>query len=326
MAGDGAATGASDEVRAQAIAWLVRLRGEPNDADAANFEQWYAADPRHAEAYDALLDSWEETARIARMPSAQRGRPGGAAWPMRAAAAAAAAVLLLVLTGSVILAHLSRREPAPSSRVASRVGEIRAVALEDGSQVTLDTDSAVEVRFDDGRRGLRLTKGRARFTVAQEAARPFVVGAGASEVVAHGTVFDVELRASQVCVALYQGRVEVRRSAGAAAASTVLAPGQQLVVDGRGVDPVPTAADPRAARWPSGMLSFENAPLADVVASANRYSRTQIVIRDPVLGGRRFTGTLRVGEPAQLAAMLGAMFGVRVGSDRAGNLILGSEK
>lgn len=315
--------GAPEAVREQAIAWLARLRAGPSDRDIADFEIWYAADPQHADTYDALLDSWDDTALVSRTPLAQQRRLA-ASPSRRKAAAAVAAVLLLLVAGSLVLTGTVRRDVAHQSMLASRVGEIRTFTLEDGSRVTLDTNSVVQVHFDGGQRHLQLERGRARFEVAHDTRRPFVVAAGSGEVVAHGTVFDVDLRESRTLVVLLQGSVEVRRPAavGMPATSTMLRPGQQFALIGRQAPAAPVAIKVPETRWPSGMLSFEDAPLADVVASANRYSQTQIVLRDPMGGERRFTGTFKAGEPAQLAEMIGLMFDLSIERDEADNLVL----
>jgi len=319
--------GAPEAAREQAIAWLARLRAGPSDRDIADFETWYAADPLHADTYDALLDSWDDTALASRTPLAQQ--PRLAVSPSRwKAAAAVAAVLLLLVAGSLVLTGTVRRDVAPQSMLASRVGEIRTFTLEDGSRVTLDTNSVVRVRFDGEQRRLQLERGRARFEVAHDTRRPFVVATGSGEVVAHGTVFDVDLRQSKTLVMLLQGSVEVRRPAGAGmpTTSTMLRPGQQLALSGGRATAAPIAIKVPETRWPSGMLSFEDAPLADVVASANRYSQTQIVLRDPAGGERRFTGTFKAGEPAQLAEMIGSMFDLSVERDQRDNLVLAPGK
>ncbi len=316
-----------DPVREQAIAWLARLRGAPSERDRAAFEDWYAADPVHADTYDSVLDSWEETARAAQTPAAQPARrPARRDWVK--AAVAAAAVLLVLIAGSIVLTGGARLETSEGQLLASRVGEIRTVTLEDGSRVTLDTSSAIRVAFDDGERAVLLDHGRARFDVAHDAQRRFIVRAGTREVVAHGTVFDVARGGSTVTVSLLQGAVEVREgpSAGSSPRSIMLRPGQQLALRGEAVAAPPTAVPAIETRWPSGTLSFEDAALAEVVASANRYSATQIIVRDPAARARRFTGTFKAGDQAQLAEMIGSMFALDVAQDDARNLVIAARE
>jgi transmembrane sensor len=323
-----AASSAPEAAREQAIAWLARLRSGATDEDRADFESWYIADPQHAEAYEAVLKTWDETALASRTPAAMN-RHAGRRHSLVKAAGVAAAVLLLLVAGSLALTRNVWRGPAPETLLASRIGQIRTIVLDDGSRVTLDTDSVVQVNFDNDQRRLRLERGRARFEVAHDAQRPFIVTAGMSEVVAQGTVFDIDLRQPQALVSLLQGSVEVRATSKAPdvrRTSTILRPGQQLALGGTAAMAQPAAIRSSETRWPTGMLSFEDARLAEVVASANRYSQTRIVIGDPAAEDRRFTGTFKAGDPKQLADMIGSMFDLRVERDPDDNLVVASRK
>ncbi len=93
--------------------------------------------------------------------------------------------------------------------------------LPDGSRMTLDTDSEVDIAFAPERRNLRLVKGRAFFDVAHDAQRPFAVVADGREVEALGTRFDVRMDPGQVRVVLVEGRVSVK-SANHASPTTLL--------------------------------------------------------------------------------------------------------
>ena len=71
-------------LKQEASAWLARLRaGGRQDQEA--FEDWYAADPDHADAYDRLLDSWQAMNEL----SGSRAAPVGALDWRRPAAIAA---------------------------------------------------------------------------------------------------------------------------------------------------------------------------------------------------------------------------------------------
>jgi ferric-dicitrate binding protein FerR (iron transport regulator) len=92
--------------------------------------------------------------------------------PARLAFAASAALLLLST-----VALLGRSDwmasPAQAEMLAftTQVGEIRAVALADGSRITLDTRTSVRVAFSQGMRRFILDDGRARLLAAADVRR-----------------------------------------------------------------------------------------------------------------------------------------------------------
>jgi transmembrane sensor len=315
-----------EEVRQEAIAWLARLRAPEGGADHQAFEDWYAADPRHADTYDDVLKNWEAMAVAGQMPAAQeRGKPArhltSRFMALTAVAAAVAAGLLLV-PGSRVNLPGSSGSDAPT-HLASHVGEIRSLRLSDGSEVTLDTDSQLTILYADNERRLRLDSGRARFRVAHGDPRAFLVEAESTEVVAHGTVFDVDVAGSKVAVSLLEGLVEVRPKSASVpsrpSASTILKPGQHLLV---AQDHVPQPLKAEEPRWTSGMLSFEDAELGTVVASANRYSEVKILLADPAIGRLRFSGTFDPREPIAFAQSLASMFNLRLDRDADGMIHL----
>ena len=95
------------------------------------------------------------------------------------------------------------------------VGEQRVIQLADGSNVSLDTDSRIRVRFAGAERRLELERGQALFDVADDG-RPFVVVAGDTSITAVGTVFDVRRHSDGVKVTLVSGVVDVAGKTAAA--------------------------------------------------------------------------------------------------------------
>jgi transmembrane sensor len=318
-------------VRAEAIAWLTRLRSPDGAEDHETFQDWYAADPRHADIYDDVLGTWDSTALAARTPAGEMPRrldsKPDTRPRLRMAVAAVAALVLVVLSG-VGLQRFGAFGPGRTdpAEVASRLGEIRTVTLTDGTRVTLDTNSALAIAYTAGERRLTLEHGRARFDVAHDPARPFVVTAGGGMIIAHGTLFDVDLQQHRVTVSLLRGSVEVRNEAagqvGTARTGRLLKPGQRLELEQRTPTGSPVALRASETRWPSGMLSFEDAPLAEVVAAANRYNSVQIILADPAVEALRFTGTFAARDAQGLARMLSATFNLDLSHDDHGNLIL----
>ena len=297
-------------VRQEALAWLSRLRSSSNERDHAAFESWYCAEPLHADIYDDVLATWEKTVLA--------GQTAAAGWqqPQRSklsyALAAAAAIVLVVATSLVLIQTQGPSASGKPEAIAARIGEIRTIALADGSRITLDSGSSVEVAYTNETRRVTLERGRARFEVADDADRPFVVAARDRSVIAHGTVFDVSLLNDRLTVSLLEGSIEIVDGSAserkARPSGTFLAPGQRMTLRGNEPMPPPLFFEPSHERWPSGMISFEDAPLRDVIEEANRYSVVQIRLADASAGQLRFTGSVRAGDPGELAEMLSAMF------------------
>src|SRR5205823_10321982 len=91
----------------------------------------------------------------------------------------------------------------------TRHGEQLSRRLPDNSVLHLNTDSAVTIRFGKTERLVTLMSGQADFEVAHDPERAFRVFAGAAEVVAIGTKFDVRLEHDATVVTVVEGRVAV---------------------------------------------------------------------------------------------------------------------
>ena len=70
------------------------------------------------------------------------------------------------------------------------------------------------------------------------------------------------------------------------------------------------------------MLQFDDTPLAEAVAAANRHSRTQIILADPAIGELKITGAFRAGDAGALADSLAAAFSLRLERGSGGTLTL----
>ena len=290
--------GTGDALRREAARWFARMRGPEAERWHADFEIWFAV-PEHRAAYNRASE-------VFGLGKLLRDEGGFVELPRRAFArnvvAGAAAAGLLGAGGWLALAGRARQE----GLVATRRGEIRAVALADGSTATLDTETRLALRIGAERR-VTLVHGRARFRVAPDSRR-FVVDVGTSAVVAHGTVFDVMREDDGVAITLLEGRVEVRSSG---IPSVPLAPGEGMRRKAGG-DFVRERASSRDAEWPSGIAVFEAASLAEVVGAANRYGPGMLVLAAPDLADLKVSGRFRVNEPDVLAPRLARMFGLRL--------------
>lgn len=316
-------------MRREAADWLARMRGPRSEDDRAAFQRWYDGDPAHAEAYDRVRENYESAGLLAQTEWGRgSGLPARAQRSSRAKPYAMAAGLaaLLLVGGAVLLGRPEGLMPAAEAEAlffATEVGEIREVPLPDGSQMTLDTETTVVVQMRPDLRHVTLRGGRARFAVAGEDERPFVVEAGRTRVSGRNTTFDVALNGGGATVQPLQGSVSVEAGgAGAQTQPVQLDPGQVVSISSSAERVQRRPASRSGSLWPSGMLEFDNTPLRRVIAEANRYGRPGISLADPSLEALRVSGTFRAGDLEGLARSLEAAFGLRLERGEGGRLIL----
>ncbi len=326
---------AVDVARREAAEWIARMTGPDAEMSRLDFERWRSRSPLNRRLYGEMQQISALSRRLGETPLGQkylekRRAPAWFAWPgPRAAYAGAAATVLaggiVFLVGQYRTSPPSAQNPA-TSPFATRVGEIHSIRLADGTAVTLDTDSAIDTAFTGSSRIVYLTRGRARFDVVHDAARPFMVEAGGRTIVDRGTLFDVTLAREGVKVVLLRGAVEIRAGGprGGGAPVARLAPGQ-VFADAAAGDQAQVSAAPKGSeQWVGGMLSYDGAPLETVVEDANRYSPHKIRLGDPGLGKLRVTGAFHATPTAALADILAATFGLRVERTGQGDFILRS--
>jgi transmembrane sensor len=312
-----------------AAGWYARVRlGQPSAEDEREFESWLTGDPAHRVAFEEYESLWGSLARYAPDPKVAAARRDLLArqallartprWRISLISAAAAALAAAV----VGWAALHDRPSAAAKTFVTAVGERSTVPLEDGSIVTLNTDSEIEPAYSAAERAVKLSKGQALFEVAKSSARPFVVYAGDRRIVALGTSFDVRVGEEGVRVTLIEGRVSVDSVGrlGPPARRTELVPGQEYRASGASTE-IRKADVAAATSWKEGRLMFSDESLVDAVAEVNRYSATKVVLADPALNEMRVSGVFRVGQTAGFVSALEARFPVRI-AERDGERIV----
>nr|WP_315392577.1 FecR domain-containing protein [uncultured Duganella sp.] len=316
-----------DPVDVEAMRWHGRRDQGLAPSEQADFERWLAADPGHQRAYSALEHGLralrrlppEQTARLrgrrppaAAEPTADRRASRTRGRPTPAAVAFCCVALLAVGFGW----RVWTQRPTFDQTYATERGQRLDVTLPDGSAVTLDTDTRVEVSLYGDRRQVRLPRGQAMFSVARDAARPFSVLAGEARVTVLGTRFAVRCDncqggAAVVDVEVESGRVAVA-GAGRAGVSTELRAGQAVRVNAAGPGAIVAVGHGGIAPWRSGLLRFASTPLADAVREFERYAPVDLVIRDPAVARMAIGGSYRAADPAAFAQALPHILPVRL--------------
>lgn len=205
--------------------------------------------------------------------------------------------------GRVRLYLVGRDGDQPITATNSAQGEKR---LADGTRVTLMDGARIKTRFSDGERRVILYDGRARFEVAHDASRPFLVEAGDLVTRALGTIFEIDLRADVPRIALIEGSVEVRRLEGRRALR--LRPGERAEVRSTG----PQTITGEEANAPAKSLWADNLPLGAILDRAGRENGVKISLADPALASLQVTGRFDMTDARKLALKLGAALDLKV--------------
>lgn len=248
---------------------------------------------RHLE--DAL-HVWRQT-----RPAAQLVK----ATTRRKSLAALLGVFAVSAAGSLVWQHLHREALRFQVALATERGRRLQTLLPDGSELTLDALSSLEVEYTAERRLTRLLEGATFFAVQRDVGRPFIVQARDVQVTVLGTRFGVEIDGGQgVVVQVESGAVRVE----AYGRSHELTAGQSLrAFQGKtflkNVD--------RPAAWRQGEIEFDAVPLAEALARIGRYSARHLRTT-PAAGQLRISGNVRVSDARDWLASLPRVLPVRL--------------
>jgi len=312
-----------------AAAYLIARRAEGlARSEEQLLEAWLAKNEEHRRMFESADRAWQTFANpeddeilAAMRAHALAPRPKTlATW--RPAIAAAAAVLLIVgaalYLGPALHLWVPQSPPPGAASVEamqfeSSRGVVKDIVLADGSNMTLDADSAAVGRISAIARNVQLLRGRALFTVVPDRSRPFEVVAAGRSVVAVGTRFEINLAGDALTVTLLDGHVTIG-SPNSAREPVTLEAGQQYL-ERNGTASVRTIgpASEKEIAWRVGLVNFDDEPLSEASAVMNRYSTDQIVIHDPAVASIRVSGQFRAGETERFAATVAEMHKLRWG-------------
>ncbi|MRW82692.1 DUF4880 domain-containing protein [Pseudoduganella sp. FT26W] len=294
--------------------WFALLRsGDATEQDRADWRSWLAQSPEHRAA-------WAYAESISR-----RFAPVQTPENRRAAAAALTQVRqtrhgrrhllrgIVALAGTGLLGWAGwRHSPLPELTLAwsadhhTGTGEIRDIALADGTRIWLNTASALNADYQPALRRVDLLGGEMLIETAHDA-RPFVATTRHGRLRALGTRFTVRLDGDTTLLAVYQGAVEVRTGQGAL---RIISAGSQVRFDNAQIQPT-VAADPAREAWTRGVLLAADIPLKDLVAELRRYHRGHIGVA-PQVAELRVLGGYPLRDPERTLAMLESVLPIRV--------------
>lgn len=292
----------------EAADWLMQLSAGARDEDYRACERWSQRSPEHARAWkraQLLLTKLGGLPPALAMPTLNRAPQAG----RRTAVTKLAALLALAPAGWLAWCVVDGQQWSADYRTP--VGQQRLLQLADGSRVTLNTASAIDVHYSASQRGIVLRAGEILVQTAHENAatyRPFSVRTSQGGLEALGTRFCVRCDGDTTHLAVLDGAVRITPAEGGAATGTVLHAGEQVAFTANAVDNI-AEADHDVIAWTGGMLVAHEMWLVDFAAELARY-RSGIVQVDPAVARVRVSGAFPIGNTDQALAMLVATYPV----------------
>jgi transmembrane sensor len=344
----------STSVQLEAIEWHERLSGDTSAKTEQEFDRWMATGEEHRQAYleaELLADGFAQLATRPELvealtisdgvdqPSSANVTPGLSTrkpvkWLLGAIAVAACFAMVTLVNfawfGSQVEPTQVVAVKSFQTQYHSSTGELKEIALPDGSKVTLGPNSLINVSFSDSSRSIELVLGEAYFDVAKSHNRPFFVEAEQTSVKVVGTRFDVRRLAKSTSVSVVEGIVQVfngRESARLSSSSSLpargvpikglpikVSAGQHVTSDGSSDIVVQeVAAEHDLVAWLDGRLVYRGADLRDVLADANRYSKSGVIRLDDIaLGEKKVTLSVSVDSIDDLPLMLAELMSLEI--------------
>ncbi|MEN0035497.1 MAG: FecR family protein [Cellvibrio sp.] len=296
----------------EAVTWLSHFwSGDADETSYAEWQRWRAADPSHERAWqqiEAMDSRWNQGMQNLTANSALQAlsAPRGNRRQVLKALS-----LMTVAVGAGWAAQRQMPWPAWVADARTATGKSQAMTLADGSKITLNTDSAINLTFNELARGVELIQGEIFVATATDRAtpqRPFVVHSASGSLSSLDAEFLLHQRKEDVLVSVLKGSalVHPKHFAGA---PLQLDEGQSVIFSENRI--AATQSLSNQAAWLDGVLIASNTPLAEFIADLSRYYPGSISC-DPTIAGLRFSGTFPLSQIQRIPVALMQVIPIQV--------------
>ncbi|RJG53170.1 FecR-like transmembrane sensor [Sphingobium terrigena] len=324
-------------IERQAYKWVMKMLDDPV-RHAAALERWLSKDDEYRAVYKRVAIEVGRASDAAAQAPVLRAitRPAreSVGWVPKGRMIAVGGMVAIGIAAAGVFGvlHMSLGNggigvSGKAPILAYAAGETdRSFTLSDASVVTLFAHGRIEADFSKSERSVRLLGGKARFAVAHNVTRPFVVYAAGGKVKATGTLFEVAID-GEVKVRLISGAIEVtypRSSANRPEKVVRLGPGEQASYPpSAAVAPAPTP-ERSATSSARSLENFDDVPAAEIAERVNRSSSVKIVFADQAIGRREVFADLDVSDAEAVAQKLAKVLGLLIDRGQPGRLLLKS--
>ncbi|MDD2050318.1 FecR domain-containing protein [Pseudomonas putida] len=282
----------STRVLDAAIAWQLCLDSGSGSADErAEFARWHAANEEHARAW-MQLGMLDQRFSAAAGPARQALLQSRASLRQRVRKIGSGVASLVLVVG--LLSWVSAYQSAGYWLADQRTGtgEQRSLRLTDGTLISLNTHSAVDIRFDEKERLIVLHEGEVSIETGHKDDRPFVVATEDGRMRALGTRFLVKVEDQGTRLSVLQSAVAARPQD--SGDEQILHEGQQVLMSHDRLGQI-AGLNVGADAWTRGMLVVDNVPLSELIDELGRYRSGYLGVA-PEVANLRITGSFPLND------------------------------
>lgn len=322
-----------EAIQEEACAWISRIDRGLSNVEQTQLQDWVKRSEQHKNRLFEMAALWDDLSVMHELsglfplaekisdPQVRNKYVGHKSSGNRLVATAASVGFLAAMLLAWLMTQTPHRVEEPLVNLPdvyqTTIGEQKTLSLPDGSVVSLNTNSRVEVAFQEDKREIFITQGEAHFEVASDANKPFIVSTTNNKVTAIGTAFNVQLLDDERFELLVtEGKVLVSdvaqrtpenikalKHADFSAIGTLMTSGDTAVFSGEITESTSTLSLDEVQRnlsWQQGMLVFQGENLETALAEMSRYSGTSFEIMDDALRQKRVAGYFKVGDTSGL--------------------------
>lgn len=342
-------------IQDEALHWIMEVDRGLTEERKNDLSAWFSTSPVHIEVFLENAKLWDDLDVMSTLADIipyegieqKRKRPG---YYLIAASFLLVAMLATIVAnvfsdGSVVVPQ-SPVYAAQQAVFETPRGEINTFTLSDGSKLTLNTHSKVEVAYNQAFRNIHLVYGELYIDVAHNKERPLNIVVEDKRFQAVGTAFSVMYTDSQeVELTVSDGRVLLTNNVSESDApriSTVVADNETGVILTAGQKTsvsVNSNPDFRALNiqdisdslqfelsWRTGSLTFSGQSMADAIAEVNRFLDKPILLADDDVRALKVIGRYEHGNLTQFVRALEQNFNLHAETDERGQITLRLQK
>jgi transmembrane sensor len=308
-------------IKTQASFWFSAMKRGFTEQEKHDFSSWLNQETSHRNAFEKISKSTQHSSALNEfsglfaIETEKKPRKVTIAFITTAASILVAAIVTLAIIRDILF-PLASTVLENHKMYTTNVGEQASYKLQDGSTLTLNTNTKVEVNYSESQRKLTLLQGEANFDVVKNNQRPFTVTTGDKSITALGTIFNIqanENRLSNIELLVKEGKVllsntdNVRESLNKKLnhteleylPGTIIYAGELAVVEENNAPKVVKISKEKQMSnlaWQQGILIFNGEPLEQVLKEISRYSDNTFVILEPKLTKIKVSGLFRTND------------------------------